>query len=192
MPRDGAFTLSDVRGPSLTIVCAPCGLARPSSRWKARARLPMRPATRLSPLMNSRRRRQFQERTSSRRVRTGRYRGTSLRYASVPLTFAQAVVEGERLPGDPTSIGVDDYPAEKHRNHHRHHGRTSSLFFNASCASCVASTAWLSAGPSPRPRAGETRARRPGRPVRRAANSSPTRPSRRLSGKSRSRPRRRR
>jgi hypothetical protein len=25
MPRDGAFTLSDVRGPSLSIVCEPCG-----------------------------------------------------------------------------------------------------------------------------------------------------------------------
>jgi hypothetical protein len=24
-PRDGSFTLSDVRGPSLTIVCEPCG-----------------------------------------------------------------------------------------------------------------------------------------------------------------------
>jgi hypothetical protein len=26
MPRNGALTFSDVRGPSLTIVCAPCGL----------------------------------------------------------------------------------------------------------------------------------------------------------------------
>jgi hypothetical protein len=25
MPRDGALILSDVRSPSLTIVCAPCG-----------------------------------------------------------------------------------------------------------------------------------------------------------------------
>jgi hypothetical protein len=25
MPRDGALTLSDVRGPTLTIVCEPCG-----------------------------------------------------------------------------------------------------------------------------------------------------------------------
>ena len=25
MPRDGSLTLSDVRGPSLTIVCEPCG-----------------------------------------------------------------------------------------------------------------------------------------------------------------------
>ena len=25
MPRDGSFTLSDVQGPSLTIVCEPCG-----------------------------------------------------------------------------------------------------------------------------------------------------------------------
>jgi hypothetical protein len=25
MPRDGALTLSDIRGPTLTIVCEPCG-----------------------------------------------------------------------------------------------------------------------------------------------------------------------
>jgi hypothetical protein len=25
MPRDGSLTLSDVRGPTLTIVCEPCG-----------------------------------------------------------------------------------------------------------------------------------------------------------------------
>ena len=25
MPRDGTLTLSDVRGPCLSIVCAPCG-----------------------------------------------------------------------------------------------------------------------------------------------------------------------
>jgi hypothetical protein len=25
MPRDGALTLSDVRGPTLAIVCEPCG-----------------------------------------------------------------------------------------------------------------------------------------------------------------------
>jgi hypothetical protein len=25
MPRDGALTLSDVRGPTLSIVCEPCG-----------------------------------------------------------------------------------------------------------------------------------------------------------------------
>ena len=25
MPRDGAFTLSDVRDPALSIVCEPCG-----------------------------------------------------------------------------------------------------------------------------------------------------------------------
>jgi hypothetical protein len=25
MPRDGSLTLSDVRGPSLTFVCEPCG-----------------------------------------------------------------------------------------------------------------------------------------------------------------------
>jgi hypothetical protein len=25
MPRDGSFTLADVRGSSLTIVCEPCG-----------------------------------------------------------------------------------------------------------------------------------------------------------------------
>jgi hypothetical protein len=25
MPRDGAFTLSDVRGPTLSLVCEPCG-----------------------------------------------------------------------------------------------------------------------------------------------------------------------
>ena len=25
MPRDGAFILSDVRGPTLSIVCEPCG-----------------------------------------------------------------------------------------------------------------------------------------------------------------------
>jgi len=25
MPRDGAFTLSDVRSPTLSIVCEPCG-----------------------------------------------------------------------------------------------------------------------------------------------------------------------
>jgi hypothetical protein len=25
MPRDGAFTLSDIRGPTLGIVCEPCG-----------------------------------------------------------------------------------------------------------------------------------------------------------------------
>jgi hypothetical protein len=28
MPRDGSLTLSDVRGPSLTIVCEPCGRGR--------------------------------------------------------------------------------------------------------------------------------------------------------------------
>jgi len=26
MPRDGTLTLSDVRGPTLTIVCGPCSL----------------------------------------------------------------------------------------------------------------------------------------------------------------------
>jgi hypothetical protein len=25
MPRDGSLTLSDVRGPTLAIVCGPCG-----------------------------------------------------------------------------------------------------------------------------------------------------------------------
>ena len=25
MPRDGSLTLSDVRGPTLTVVCEPCG-----------------------------------------------------------------------------------------------------------------------------------------------------------------------
>jgi hypothetical protein len=25
MPRDGSLTLSDVRGPTLSIVCEPCG-----------------------------------------------------------------------------------------------------------------------------------------------------------------------
>jgi hypothetical protein len=25
MPRDGSLTLSDIRGPTLTIVCEPCG-----------------------------------------------------------------------------------------------------------------------------------------------------------------------
>ena len=28
MPRDGAFVLSDLRSPTLSIVCEPCGLHR--------------------------------------------------------------------------------------------------------------------------------------------------------------------
>jgi hypothetical protein len=37
MPRDGAFTLSDVRSPVLTVVCDPCGrLERHDVEWLTR------------------------------------------------------------------------------------------------------------------------------------------------------------